>query len=161
MGAVDNYSVEFPRRTLKLLQSFEAKNIDYNLNVTFLMNCLLGLIVTAIENSERRQLINGNVDDEMLSFLPDNVELKVANQNLKEYPKSVLKTRGKLATLKKLRNSIAHQHIVPHNRNNNWVGVTLWNVHPRDGMDFRIELTTAQLNSLANYITNHYLQANN
>ncbi len=160
MGAVNNYSTEFPRRTLKLLESFQAKKIDYNLNVTFLMNCLLGLIVTAVENSERRQLITGNVDDEMLSFLPDNVELKIGNQDLQVHPKSILKTRGKLSTLKKVRNSIAHQHVEPHNRNNNWVGVTLWNVNPQNEIDFRIELTTAQLNSLANYITRHYLQAN-
>lgn len=161
MGAVNNYSTEFPRRTLKLLESFQAKKIDYNLNVTFLMNCLLGMIVTAVENSERRQLITGNVDDEMLSFLPDNVELKIGNQDLQVHPKSILKTRGKLSTLKKVRNSIAHQHVEPHNRNNNWVGVTLWNVNPQNEIDFRIELTTAQLNSLANYITRHYLQANN
>jgi len=161
MGAVNNYSTEFPKRTLKLLKSFQDKKIDYKLNVTFLMNCLLGLIVTAVENSERRQLIIGNVDDELLNFLPDNVELKIGNQPLLVHPKAVLKARGKLSTLKKIRNSIAHQHVEPHNQNNNWIGVTLWNVHPRDGMDFRIELTTAQLNSLASYITNHYLQANN
>lgn len=161
MGAVNNYNTEFPKRTLKLLKSFQDKKIDYKLNVTFLMNCLLGLIVTAVENSERRQLIVGNVDDELLNFLPDNVELKIGNQNLISHPKSILKTRGKLSTLKKIRNAIAHQHVEPHNKKNNWVGVTLWNVHPQDGMDFRIELSTAQLNLLANYITNHYLQANN
>jgi len=161
MGAVNNYSTEFPKRTLKLLKSFQDKKIDYKLNVTFLMNCLLGLIVTAVENSERRHLITGNVDDEMLSFFPDNIELKIGNQALQSHPKAVLKSRGKLATLKKVRNSIAHQNVEPHNRNNNWIGVTLWNIHPRDGMDFRIELTTAQLNSLANYITQHYLQVNN
>jgi hypothetical protein len=161
MGAVNNYSTEFPIRTLKLLKSFQDKKIDYKLNVTFLMNCLLGLIVTAVENSERRQLIQGNVDDEMLGFIPDNVELKIGNQPLLVHPKALLKTRGKLSTLKKIRNSIAHQHVEPHNQNNNWIGVTLWNVHPQDGIDFRIELTTAQLNSLANYITNHYLQSNN
>jgi len=161
MGAVNNYNTEFPQRTLKLLKSFQDKKIDYNLNVTFLMNCLLGLIVTAVENSERRQLIVGNADEELLDLLPASLELKVGNQDLSVHPKSILKTRGKLSTLKKIRNSIAHQHVEPHNRNNNWVGVTLWNVHPRDGIDFRIELTTAQLNSLATYITSNYLQANN
>lgn len=161
MGAVNNYSTEFPKRTLKLLKSFQDKKIDYKLNVTFLMNCLLGLIVTAVENSERRQLIQGNVDDEMLGFLPDNIELKIGNQPLQVHPKTAVKNRGKLSTLKKIRNAIAHQHVEPDNQNNNWVGVTLWNVNPQNEIDFRIKLTTAQLNSLANYITNHYLQANN
>jgi len=161
MGAVNNYSTEFPKRTLKLLKSFQDKKIDYKLNVTFLMNCLLGLIVTAVENSERRQLIVGNVDDELLNLFPENVELKIGNQNLLALPKAVLKTRGKLSILKKIRNSIAHQHVEPDNRNNNWVGVTLWNITPQGEIDFRIELTTVQLNSLANYITNNYLQANN
>lgn len=63
MGAVNNYNTEFPKRTLKLLKSFQDKKIDYKLNVTFLMNCLLGLIVTAVENSERRQLIVGNMEE--------------------------------------------------------------------------------------------------
>lgn len=161
MGAVNNYNTEFPKRTLKLLKSFQDKKIDYKLNVTFLMNCLLGLIVTAVENSERRQLIVGNVDDKLLNFLPDNVELKIGNQNLLVHPKSVLRTRGKLSILKKIRNSIAHQHVEPHNQKDYWVGVTLWNVNPQNEIDFRIKLTTAQLNSLANCITNHYLQANN
>jgi len=161
MGEVNNYNTEFPQRTLKLLKSFQDKNIDYELNITFLMNCLLGLIVTAVENSERRELIIGNVDDELLNFLPNNVELKIGNQSLANYTKVILKTRGKLSVLKKIRNAIAHQHVEPHNRDNNWVGVTLWNVNPQNEIDFRIGLTTAQLNSLANYITNHYLQANN
>lgn len=161
MGAVNNYNTEFPKRTLKLLKSFQIKKIDYKLNVTFLMNCLLGLIVTAVENSERRELIVGNVDEELLNFLPENVELKIGKQALSVHPKTILNTRGKLSVLKKIRNAIAHQHVEPHNRNNNWVGVTLWNVTPQNEIDFRIELTTAQLNSLANYITNHYLQANN
>lgn len=161
MGAVNNYSSEFPERTLRLLKSFQDKDIDYNLNVTFLINCLLGLIVTAVENSERRQLIVGNVDDELLNFFPDNVELKIRNGTLSVHPKEILRTISKLSVLKKIRNAIAHQHVEPQNKNNNWVGVTLWNVTPQNEIDFRIGLTTAQLNSLANYITNQYLQANN
>ena len=160
MGAVNSYSTEFPKRTLKLLKSFQDKKIDYKLNVTFLMNCLLGLIVTAVENSERRQLITGNVDDDLLNLLPENIELKIGNWDLSILPKAALKTRGKLSILKKIRNAIAHQHLEPTNQNNNWTGVTLWNVNPQNEIDFRIKLTTAQLNSLATYITSNYLQAN-
>jgi len=160
MGAVNNYNTEFPQRTLKLLKSFQDKKIDYKLNVTFLMNCLLGLIVTAVENSERRQLITGNVDDDLLNLLPENIELKIGNQDLSILPKATLKARAKLSTLKKIRNAIAHQHVEPTNQNNNWIGVTLWNVNPQNEIDFRIKLTTAQLNSLATYITSNYLQAN-
>ncbi len=160
MGAVHNYSTEFPKRTLQLLKSFQDKKIDYNLNVTLLMNCLMGLIVTAVENSERKQLITGNVDDELLNLFPDKVELVLGNQPLSVHPKVILKTRSKLSILKKIRNAIAHQHVEPHNKNDNWVGVTIWN-EPQPGIiNFRIELNTAQLNNLATFIANHYLQAN-
>ncbi len=99
------------------------------------------------------------MDDELLGYFPENVELKIGNQDLLVHSKVILKNRGKLSILKKIRNAIAHQHVEPHNHNDNWVGVTLWNVNPQDEIDFRIELTTAQLNSLANYIANNYLQA--
>ena len=161
MGEINNYSTEFPTRTLKLLNSFQEANIDYNLNVTFLMNCLLGLIVTAVENSNRRKLIKGNVDDQLLNFLPDELEFIISDQALSFHPKKLLKSKGKLSVLKKIRNGIAHQHVEPHNRNNNWVGVTLWNVTPKEEIDFRISLTTTQLNSLAIHITNNYLEENN
>lgn len=161
MGAVNNYNIEFPRRTLKLLQSFRDKKVDYNLNVTFLMNCLLGLIVTAVENSERQQLMAGNVDNDLLNLLPDNVEIKVGNHPLATFPKARLLTRGKLSVLKKIRNGIAHQHVNPHNNGNNWIGVTIWNVNPGGEIDFRLSLTTQQLHSLATYIAEHYLQINN
>lgn len=161
MAAINDYSNEFPRRTLKLLRSFMDHDINYDLDVTFLMNCILGLIVTAVEDSVRRDLIQGNVDNEMLNSFPENVELKIGNQILQEYPKEVLRARGKLSILKKIRNSIAHQNVEPINENDIWVGVSLWNIHPRYGMDFRIKLTTAQLYSLANYITQQYLQVNN
>lgn len=160
MGAVSDYNAEFPIRTLRLVETFQSKNVDYTLNVTLLMNCLLGLIVVAVENSDRRQLITGNLDDEFLDLLPDTIELKVGNQELKEHPKSVLKTRGKLSTLRKIRNSIAHQHVQPHNHGDNWIGVTLWNLTPQNTIDFRLELSTAQLKALATYIAHQYLQTN-
>lgn len=159
MGAIHNYNTEFPKRTLRLLKSFQNNKIDYSLNVTFLMNCLLGLIVTAVENSARKELIHGDVDDELLEFFPDNVELKIGKHNLLSYPKSILKKRSKLSVLRQIRNAIAHQHVEPHNNDDNWVGVTLWN-EPQPGIiNFRISLQTVQLNSLAIYITNHYLRS--
>lgn len=70
MGAIKNYPIDFPKRTLELIDSFNKREINYRLDVTLLMNCLLGLIVIAVETSKREKLMPGKVDAGLLKLLP-------------------------------------------------------------------------------------------
>ena len=59
--------------------------------------------------------------------------------------------------LRKLRNGISHQNIEPINRNNQFVGVKIWNVTPKDVIDCQVELDRRSLHEFANFIANQYL----
>lgn len=160
---IKEYEEEFPKRTLRLLQSFKERNIDYSLDITFLMNCMLGLLVTAVEKAKVANLFSGKVDDGLILLLPEKVELlKIVNikgemkRKLTEVSKSELLTWDKLRLLLKIRNGIAHQHINPINKEGSWVGITIWNVNDSRSIDFRMTLLNEELFNLAEYIVRHY-----
>lgn len=52
-----NYPLEFVERTIKLLEELSPHAKKAELDVTFLLNCTLGLIVATSENIKEGQLI--------------------------------------------------------------------------------------------------------
>jgi hypothetical protein len=133
-----DYQNEFVSRTKQLLEChFEAIKKESALEVTFLMNCLLGLVVLVAESNKGKGLIKDK------TFLNDIINKDLA---LEEYQ----------WFLQKIRNAIAHQHIEPDNNNGEWVGVKMWD--ERDNiMNFEIKLTNSRLKELALNIANDYL----
>lgn len=160
MGAIREYPIEFPVRTLYLLDSFRKGKVDYRYDVTLMMNCLLGLIVVAVENSNRKNLMPGNVDQGLLSVLPQKIKLRRQNK-LVEVNSTYLKTIQKISLLKKIRNAIAHQNIKGINHNGIWAGVIFWNINELNLVNFEMTLSTDQLYNLATYISGHYLKKQN
>lgn len=158
MGAIREYSLDFPKRTIHLLNTFREQNIDYHYDVTLLMNCLLGLIVVAVENSNREKLMPGKVDNGLLSVLPENIKVRSGNKGLRSVNNDYLKALDKIELLKKIRNGIAHQNIKGLNEGGIWAGIKLWNINEAGQINFEMRLTTAQLYALATYIANHYLR---
>ena len=53
MTALRNYPKEFVERTTQLLEKIEPKAKEEGLEITLLLNCLLGMVVTALENVDR------------------------------------------------------------------------------------------------------------
>ncbi len=173
MSEIINYKVEFVRRTEKLLNESYNDFKSKDLEVTFLLNCLLGLIVSVTENEKKsRQSFKGDIDDDFISLIPDNVgfiinklhskslvDKRVKKINSKIGHKSDLSSFSKLWFINKLRNGIAHQHIEPINKYGKWVGVKLWNEYKNE-RDFEIHLTIKQLRALALKIADIYLREN-
>jgi hypothetical protein len=192
MSSIKYYKIEFVERTLKLLErTFEDIKKEQGLEVTFLMNCLLGLIVTVAENEQSKNLFNGYINDNFADKIPKTVWhlYKDGNRNSREKNdsealqgkdntepylinksydygikrKDDLKRDTKYTKqhfLTKLRNAIAHQHVIAKDNEGKWVGVRMWNENEGGLIDFEIEFTIAELKDFAIYIADIYIKAN-
>jgi hypothetical protein len=170
MSEIKNYKIEFVERTKDLLNDnfsyFENKDKE----VTFLLNCLLGLIINVSENEKKSNIaLKGKIDDAFLSNLPNKIgfTIKVSGKNeltndslteimTKVGHKNDLRNYTKLWFVNKLRNGIAHQNIEGINENGKWIGLKLWNTN-NDLIDFEIVFTINELKKLALKIADDYL----
>ena len=175
MSAIINYRIDFIQRTREILeanyQSFEDKDRE----VTFFLNCLLGLIVTISENEKRgKKVFKDNIDSDFLTLIPDKVGFVESNRvdddltstdltelNVKVGHKNDLKGKSQLWFIKKIRNGIAHQNIKGINEDEKWIGVRLWNTNNASKKDFEIIFTIEELKSLAIALSDKYLNGEN
>ncbi len=177
MGAITYYPIEFIKRTQEILEEdflhFKAKDKDKDREVTFLMNCLLGLIVTVSEEENRkRKVFKDEIDDGFLDLVPDRVgfveEIQVADDfdltekcvtelNALVGHRNDLKGKDKFWFLNRIRNGIAHQNIKGVNENEKWVGVRLSNKPNAKMKDFEIVFTIEELRNFALEISKRYL----
>jgi len=102
-----NYPIEFVERTIDLIESGFKKAEDSGLEVTFLLNCTLGLLVAAYENLEKssgggreRDYLGTKICDldEEYGFSPNEIayiDSKVASREYKRIitSKSLLTTQ--------------------------------------------------------------------
>ncbi|RXK61601.1 hypothetical protein ESA94_00880 [Lacibacter luteus] len=170
MSEIKNYKIDFVTRTKELLNDNFADFKSKDKEVTFLLNCLLGLIVNVSENEKKSKLtFNGKIDHAFISLLPDKVGFIIKKRHSEDLTdervekietkighKSDLKSQDKFWFINKLRNGIAHQNIEGINEANKWVGVKLWNTYNEE-RDFEIIFTVDQLKSLALKIADDYL----
>lgn len=171
MSSIENYKINFIKRTQEILiaeyKSFQEKDRE----VTFLLNCLLGLIVVISENEQKKlRVFKGKIDDEFLSLVPDKVGFIQKNKSgmiidLTDVStivenvghKSELKEQDKLWFINKIRNGIAHQHIESINDDGKWVGVRLWNTN-NTSKNFEIIFSINELKEFAISLSEKYLQ---
>ena len=181
------YEIEFVERTKELIEKqYEKIRKIEQLEVTFLINCLLGLIVAVIENHKKETTFKGNVDGLFADKIPDKVWYRKQDKR-KDYYKILkdakdkdtpclikerlyeftIKTKSDLRGgytksdfIAKLRNAIAHQNIFVGNKDGQCETVRMWN--ERNGcVDFEIEFTIAELREFALYIAAEYLKLKN
>ena len=173
MGSIQFYPIEFIKRTNEILTEdyhhFEPKERE----VTFLMNCLLGLIVTVSENENRKlEVFKGEIDDHFLTLIPkkigfieteslvgnsvDLTDISVTELNVPVGHWDDLKRKTKFWFLNKIRNGITHQHIEGVNKEGKWVGVRLWNEPNPKKRDFEIIFTIKQLKNFAIKLSDKY-----
>jgi len=173
MGKIDNYEIDFIRRTNEILKlyypEFEEKK---EREATFLLNCLLGLIVTISENEKRNsKVLNEPIDDDFLQLIPDKIGFLEKNQISKDFGDKdltdlslkvghKLNLKGKDVSwfINKIRNGIAHQNIKGINENGKWVGVRLinWNIKYKKN-DFEIIFSIGELKDFALKFSEMYL----
>lgn len=158
----NNYSEDIVKRTIELLQTrFDDIAQQDELEVTFLMNCLLGLIVTVVENKkERKQLFTGTVDAELVGFFSEIKMLENKQLVNVDCQTPKLLKYGKLQFMKNIRHAIAHQNIVPINNDKRWTGVKMWNSpypYMEKDKNFEIEITVEKLKDLAIKVATDFL----
>ena len=173
MGAIEKYKIEIVKRTKEILQDYYPIFIEKDREVTFLMNCLLGLII-AITEAEKidKKLLRGKIDEEFIRNIPDKVgfiqlrrlDLDLADKDLTEINlnvghKSDLLGQDKFWFITKLRNCIAHQNIYGINEDSEWIGVRLWNIN-NSKKDFEIIFTIDELKNYAIELATNYLEIN-
>jgi hypothetical protein len=145
MGTL-NYRKDIVERTKRLIEThYDCIKKTSQLEVTFLINCLLGLVVAVSENKKGK----GKVKDKI--FLQNILKTEYLDKSYDWF-------------LPKIRNAIAHQNIEPRNdsENKKWTGVKMWNWNEHNKKkDFEIELTNEELKDLALKIAEDYLNQEN
>jgi hypothetical protein len=169
MSAIENYPIDFVKRTRDLLINNFEQFKDKDLEVTFLLNCLLGLIVSVSENKESNSIFNEKMDDEFLKILPEKIGFKIKDStnyelvdintiNIEIGHREELTDWFKRDFISKIRNGIAHQHIEAINEDGKWVGVKLWNINNKL-KDFEIIFTIQEIKKLSLKIAEEYLKS--
>lgn len=135
MGEPQYYPVDIIKRTKEILKNNYEYFRKQDREVTFLINCLLGLVVTIAENERAKQFVfKQNIDDNFLAFIPDTLGFigkapspedwskddlidadtqKVkSSSSFQVFRKKDLKgSKTKYWFINKIRNGIAHQNI--------------------------------------------------
>lgn len=172
MSEIENYRIDFVARTKEILEQYFDKFEKDNREFTFLLNCLLGLIVTVTEYEKRRNnIFRGRIDDSLLELIPERIgfikeydaaditDVSLTKLQVTIGHKNDLKEKDKLWFFKKIRNSIAHQNIERINEDRKWIGVRLWNENSSK-KDFEIVFTVEEMKRLAVYLADRYLKKN-
>ena len=174
MGKITYYPIEFVGRTKDILQKDFHHFSEKDKEVTFLMNCLLGLIVAVSEEENRKlKVFKNKIDDDFLELVPKKIGFVDGTQvddNFDLTEKSVTELnlpvghwddlngkKDKFWFLYKIRNAIAHQNIKGLNENEKWVGVSLYNKTKSKMKDFQITFTIENLREFAIGISEKYL----
>ncbi|MCH8032717.1 MAG: hypothetical protein IH950_03025 [Bacteroidetes bacterium] len=162
MGAIKEYRIDIVERTLEILKKFYPEFEENEREVTFLMNCLLGLIIAISESeNQNRNLLRGNITEDFIENIPDtigfvhtiNINEDLTNQdltniNVKVGHKSDLLGKDKFWLISKIRNCIGHQNIKGINKEGKWIGVRLWNII-NSRKDFEIVFTIDEIKTFA------------
>jgi len=168
------YNKDFIKRTRELLINHYNKLEKEDLEVTFLMNCLLGLIVSISEDkSYFNKVLDNNIDEDFLLNLPENIcfiklnkstvnliNCSESNIKLKISKKVDLKNYKKKWFINKLRNGIAHQHIQEINDKDEWTGVEIWNETKSNIIDFRISFRIKELHQFVLFLSEQFIETN-
>ncbi|SHK16423.1 hypothetical protein SAMN02745216_02992 [Desulfatibacillum alkenivorans DSM 16219] len=172
MTEMHSFSRDFVKRTHEMLVNSYCHFLEKDKEVTFLLNCLLGLIVTVSENPDRDSPFSGDIDDEFFNVIPNQIgyiqfnELDVGNlcdtqvtstPGLSVKHKIDLKNNMKKSWfIRKIRHAIAHTNIEPLNQHGSIVSVRLYNITKSKIKDFEIIFTVDQLRVFALYISDEY-----
>jgi len=174
MTAIEKYKIDIVTRTKEILINYYPKFEENDREVTFLMNCLLGLIISITEvEKEKRKLLRGNIDDDFITNIPEkigfiqskNISEDLTNIDLTETTLNVghkkdLIGKDKFWLMSKLRNSIAHQNIFGINKNDKWFGIRLWNIN-NSKKDFEIVFTIEELKRFSIELAESFLEIRN
>lgn len=155
---VGQYDKEIIRRTKELIESYEGE-----FTITLLMNSLLSLIVLPKEYSQNREMefLDSLIQDikTIESVInKDNFLFHEGSTVGSKVNPSVPNPRDLNQLLRRIRNGISHQHIIPITDGlNKWSGVIFEDYNKNHVRGLHIDFTIAELKEFALYIANSYL----
>lgn len=173
MTEITNYSIDIIERTIEILIKFYPKFTENDREATFLMNCLLGIIVALTEREKKdRKSFNGKIDPEFIKMIPDKIgfishekfiNVNLTRQDLTQFKvevghKNDLIGKDVLWFISKIRNSIAHQNIHGINEEGKWVGVSLFNMYKRQ-KDFEIIFSIEELRDFSTFLAKKFIDS--
>lgn len=93
MTRIKDYPKDFVERTIILLNKLEPKAKELDLEVTFLLNCLLGMVVTVLENLNKldkteynKSLFSIKLNNEKIKDkIPDKIKAIRGNEIINSY----------------------------------------------------------------------------
>ena len=173
MSEIKNYKIDIVKRTKEILTDNYFEFEQNEREVTFLMNCLLGLIIAITEaEKENRILLRGNIDEDFIENLHEKIGFiysfridedltnhDMTDINVKVGHKENLIGKDKFWLINKIRNCIAHQNIFGINKEKKWVGVRIWNVS-NSKKDFEIVSTIDELKLFAIDLAEKFIAIN-
>jgi hypothetical protein len=181
-----NYPLEFVERTIDLIEKLSASAKQEGLDATFLLNCTLGLIVATSENLEScggdyfkkriAELDQNNSFPQKIAYINFSSDFKsFRNEINKKSLVTQLNNSFEISTtininkyeqarnltlkefLKKIRNGVAHQNIMPINLDQQWKGVRIWNKNREGIKDFEVEFKLSELKSFSIFLAQQYV----
>lgn len=183
---LNNYPLEFVERTIDLIEKIGSCAKQEGLEATFLLNCTLGLIVTTSENlqqsnSEYFKKTIAELDDDQcfpkkIAYIDFKKDFKSFRDKInKESLVTQLDDSFKVSTtininkysqarnlslkkfLKNIRNGVAHQNIMPINRDRQWKGVRIWNRNREGIKNFEVEFKINELKAFSIFLAQQYV----
>lgn len=195
-----DYPLEFVERTQRMNHELREHAKSQNLEVTFLLNSLLGTIVAINENMDKIDSILSATrnnpfkrpifhDENLIAIIPKEIEFisakEIKRQIKREFQfhrdnpqesfslqsplrlnlefekwnrKKVIDKMSINKFLNLLRNSIAHQNLVPINKNKLWDSVYLYNTDSYNFINFKVIMKISEIESLSNYFISMYIK---
>lgn len=147
---IRKFEIQFVERTREILLNSNGKYSFSNL-----VNCTLGLLILPYENISSTDVWQKNLDEidslpcfELIKFNPI---LKIKKNKTTFYPKTLE------IFLKKIRDGLAHQNIIPINSEGSFTGVKIFNKYINE-IDLDVIFTENQLKEFSLFISNLYLK---
>lgn len=145
MPMMRKFEKDFVERTIEVIEQYEKRKDDHE--VTFLLNCLMGLVSFPIENKkdEKSQLSKDFRKKCVEKFYEIDGEIIIGNDLDVDY------------FFRKIRNAICHFNIeLEENPYGDIANITLWNIYNKK-KDFEIKFSVEQLRDFAKFIAEQYL----
>lgn len=153
------FDIEFIERTQQLIKEYEGKN-----EFTFLINCLLGLIILPNEFNKEFQLKYLQVpleDTAIINKCLKDSDIFIFNPTYFNKKKKKFSNEKKTlgCFLRKLRNALAHiSSTKPINENGRWIGIKVKDINRKNNYNVELELVLKyeQIKIISEFISTEY-----
>ena len=173
MSEIRKYPLDFVKRTMKLYDTLYNEALDNDLEVTLLLNCLLGFIVAIKESDQNNKIPKFNkkiykLKKEDTDAIPTDIKYREPNLNDNRdnvYKYDLIFDYGHLITQKnmyflisEIRNSIAHQNIEIENKNGKVKNIIFYCYDKNKVIYFEVKFTIKKLKDFSLFLANNYVE---